>query len=727
MAGVLSGPGAMAPDAAAGAGAPPPADLPPLRDELVLERGPALRGGSPTWTLYDPSAHRFYRLGWVEFEVLSRWHLRRPAQIAARIREETTLEVEPEDVERVAAFLGSSELLRTGTVQATERFLARKASMRHGWFTTLLHNYLFIRIPLIRPDRALGALVPILSFVYTRAFLAVTVLAGLLGLYLALRQWDSFSASFPWFFSLEGAALAGAALLASKMLHELGHGLTAKRYGCRVPSMGVALLVMAPVLYTDTSGAWRLPERRKRLAIGFAGVAAECCLAAYALLAWSFLPEGLLRSVVFVWATTTWVLTILINMSPFMRFDGYYLFADLIDVPNLQDRSFALARHKLREVLFDLREPPPEVWSPQMRRTLLIYAFCTWIYRFALFLGIALLVYHMFFKVLGLFLFAVEVWWFLLRPVVREMGEWVKRRKGQKMNTRTLLTFSILGLILLALFIPWRTSVHAPALLAAQTRVRLYTEAPGRVAVLRVKVGDSVKEGQALMEFQSPDIAYKLEQAGRQVASLTAQIQAASQDPEFLSKAQLLAGDLNAARAALLAAETENARLTIRSPISGTVVEMAEPLGQGEWLKPNELVAIVADLSATRIDAYVDEADLDRIAVNAHATFIPANVAAPRVPAEVTAIDRTATRALADPELASVNGGPIATRQSQGQGQTEILVPELPVYRVTLTPEAHVTPDHTRSGTALIEGHAASIAGQTWRRVVSVLIRESGF
>lgn len=722
MAGILSPPGSSA-----GGGSPPPPELAPLRDEVVLEPGPALRGGAPSWTLYDPAANRFYRIGWLEFEVLSRWHLRRPVEIAARIAAETTLEAGPDDVERLAVFLASNELLRGGPEAATQRMLARKASMRHGWVTTLLHNYLFLRIPLVRPDRMLGHLVPILSFVYTRAFLVVTVLAALVGLHLALRQWDSFSASFPWFFSLEGAVVAGAALLASKMLHELGHGLTAKRFGCRVPSMGVALLVMAPILYTDTSAAWRLPERSKRIAIGLAGVAAECSLAAYALLAWSFLPEGVLRSVVFVWATTTWVLTLLINMSPFLRFDGYYLFADLIDVPNLQDRSFALARHKLREVLFDLGDPPPEDWSPQMRRVLLIYAFCTWVYRFSLFLGIALLVYHTFFKLLGIFLFAVEIWWFLLRPVVREVMEWVKRQRGRKMNARTLLSFLIVGVLLLALLTPWRTSVHGPALMVAQSRVRVFTEVPGAVAAIRVKVGDGVAQGQVLVELRSPDITYKLDQAARQVASLTAQIHAVSQDAEFQSKAQLLMRELDGARAALQAAQTENARLTLRSTISGTVVEIAEPLGEGEWLKPNELVAVVADLSTTRIDAYVDEADLDRIALHAEADFIPGDVAAPRVPAQVTSIERTATRALSDPELGSVNGGPIAVRQMPGPGQAEILVPELPVYRVALAPRGRVTSDHTQVGVALIEGRPASVAGQVWRRVVSVLIRESGF
>lgn len=703
--------------------APAASSYPPLRDELVLERGPTLRGGAPSWTLYDPVINRFYRIGWLEFEILCRWHLRAPAEIAGRIARETTLPATEADVEQFARFLMGANLLRAVGAEGTSRLMARKAAAKLGWFTWLLHHYLFIRIPLVRPDRALTAVLPWLGWVYSKTFLAVTVLAGVLGLYLALRQWDVFSSSLPWFFSLEGAALAGAALLASKLLHELGHGLTAKKFGCRVPSMGVALLVMAPVLYTDTSAAWRLRERGKRLAIGSAGVAAECALAAYALLMWSFLPEGLLRSVVFVWATTTWVLTLLINMSPFMRFDGYYLFSDLIDVPNLQDRSFALTRHRIREILFGLGEPPPEAWSWPMQRLLVAYAIATWVYRFVLFLGIAVLVYHMFFKVLGILLFAVEMWWFIARPIVRELMEWAKRRRGKPLNARTLVTFTVAGVIVAALLFPWRTAIHAPAIIAAETRVQMFAQVPGRVVEVRVKPGDRVTAGQVLMSFASPDIAYKRTQAQRKVESLTAQIAAAAQDAELRAKAQLLARDLQGAQAELAAAQVEQDRLVIRAPIAGTVVELAEPLGRGEWVKAGELVGVVADLSHTRIDAYVTEADLDRVTLNADAVFVPNDLTTARVAARVKVIDTTAVRTLSDPELASSNGGAIATRP----GPNETQIPELPVYRVTLTPTDAIAPRRIESGTAILEGRSASIAVQAWRRVVSVLVRESGF
>jgi putative peptide zinc metalloprotease protein len=703
--------------------APGPSAFLPLRDELVLEPAARLRGGAPSWTLYDPAANRFYRLGWFEFEVLCRWRMGDANEIAAQIARDTTLRPAAADVERFLYFLLNANLLRNPKPDGTRRLVERKTAGRQGWFAWLIHHYLFIRIPLLRPDRLLEALLPHVAWVYSYGFLAVAVLAGLSGLYLALRQWDTFKASFPWFFSLEGAALAAAALLMSKVLHELGHGLTAKRYGCRVPSMGVALLVLAPVLYTDTSAAWQLKKRRQRLAVGSAGVAAECCLAAYALLLWSFLPDGILRSIVFVWATTAWVLTVLINMSPFMRFDGYYLLSDLIDVPNLQERSFALARHKLRELLFDFGDPPPEPWSHEMRRLLLAYAFSTWVYRFFLFLGIALVVYHMFFKALGVLLFAVELWWFIGRPIVRELADWIQQRRTRPVNARTMATFATLAGILLVLVLPLRSSIHAPALLTAATQVELFSQTPGRVLAIHVKTGDGVGRGEPLIEFDSPDIQYKLEQARLRVESLNLQIRATAQDASLRSEARLLEEQIEGAKAELSAAQAERDRLTIRAPVSGKVVQLAEPLSPGEWVKAGESIGMIADISSTRIYAYVVEADLRRIELGAAATFIPADLALPRLTAHVGAIDGAAVENLSDAELASVHGGAIATRQ----GANSTLVPEISLYRLTLVPTEPTELQHVMSGTALVEGPPISIAAQIWGKVFGVLIRESGF
>jgi putative peptide zinc metalloprotease protein len=159
--------------------------------------------------------------------------------------------------------------------------------------------------------------------------------------------------------SLQGLLAYGVTLAGGEMLHELGHGITAKRYGCRVPTMGVAFLVLWPVAYTDTNEVWKLTRRDQRLKVAAAGITTELVIAVWALLAWLWLPDGWPKAMAFLLATTTWVSTVLINASPFMRFDGYFLLSDYLQMPNLHSRAFALARWDLRERLFALGEARP--------------------------------------------------------------------------------------------------------------------------------------------------------------------------------------------------------------------------------------------------------------------------------------------------------------------------------------------------------------------------------
>ena len=218
--------------------------------------------------------------------------------------------------------------------------------------------------------------------------------------------------------------------------------------------MGVAFLLLFPVLYTDVTDAWRLRKRRQRLLVDASGILAELTVAGLALFLWAFLPEGPTKSAAFFLATTSWVLSLAINLNPFMKFDGYYLASDISGVNNLQNRSFDLALWKMREILFGLGDPPPEHFPRRLARGLVIYAWATWIYRAILFIGIALLVYAWFFKLLGIILFLVEIAWFIVLPVKREVGIWWERRSEIMASRRGLITTGIAGLVLLGLAVP---------------------------------------------------------------------------------------------------------------------------------------------------------------------------------------------------------------------------------------------------------------------------------
>ena len=159
----------------------PPMRLMPLRDELTLHEGPRTGDGAPTWTLHDPIANRFYRIGWLEFEILSRWDMGDIEQIAADIAARTTIAATAAQVETFARFLVTCNLIQARGPDAVERFKRHVAATRKSPAMWLLKNYLFFRVPLVRPDRVLKAGLPMVDWVFTRWFLALVLVAALVG------------------------------------------------------------------------------------------------------------------------------------------------------------------------------------------------------------------------------------------------------------------------------------------------------------------------------------------------------------------------------------------------------------------------------------------------------------------------------------------------------------------------------------------------------------------
>ncbi|MCL6316899.1 HlyD family efflux transporter periplasmic adaptor subunit [Pectobacterium atrosepticum] len=706
-------------------GAMPAAGLSPLRDELILHAGPANRDGSPSWTLEDPLRGLYFRIGWAEMAMLSRWSMGNAAQIVAEVNQTSALTLYDSDVQYFNRFLQANSLTRVFGDEALAQFTRQVEQSRVSIWRKLLKNYLFFRIPLWHPDRFLGATLPWIAPLFSRTFLKLTLLVAVLGLFLAGRQWETFKHTFLHFFTLEGAALAGLTLCFTKILHEFGHAYTCKRFGARVATMGVAFLVMMPVLYTDTSGSWKLTRRRQRMAIGAAGMMTELVLAAWATLAWSFLPDGMLRSAAFMLATTTWIMTLAINLSPLMRFDGYFLLSDGLQVPNLQNRGFAIGRWQMREWLFGLGDTPPEHFPRWLQRTLVGYAFAVWIYRFFLFTGIAILVYHMAFKLLGMLLFAIEIGYFVVMPVVNEVREWSKRRKDYRMNRNMTTTLTVSAVVLLLLMIPWQRSVYAPALLRAEQQSSLYMPVPAMIQHINVQVGQPVRAGQALFTLSSDALAHERQQLERQISTLNWQSTFQVFNKEAVGDHQRVKQEHEAALQKLQVLQRQSEQLTVRAPIDGVVADMATPLETGEWMGQGEWLAVVTKPTGGLVEAFVSEKDWQRLSTGGKGTFYLQDVSRASLPLTIVEIASTATRDLnATPELASVYGGDIATL-SDSQRK---LHPEQVVYRVLLSlPADYRAQPQVLRGTVVMDGEAQSLLIRGWKVVSAVLIRELSF
>jgi putative peptide zinc metalloprotease protein len=710
------------PTAPAAPAAPAARPLPRLRDDLRLMEGPPNRHGAPTWTLYDPLANRYFRLGWLEFEMLARWGAGTARALVEALARETPIAASAEDVAGFARFLEANGLCRAQGEEASKRLLEQRQAGRKGWFMWLLKNYLFLRITLVRPDRFLAATLPLVSWMFSKAFLAAVLCVAGLGLWLVGREWDAFLSGLLGFATPQGAVLAGAVLMGVKVLHELGHGYAARRFGCRVPAMGCAFIVLLPVLWTDTTGAWRLTSRRKRLAIDGAGVTVELTLAAFASVAWAVLPPGPGRDMAHLLAGTAWITTLLVNLNPLMRFDGYYLFADALDEPNLQDRSFALGRWRLRELLFGFGDPPPEALPRPRRRLLVAYAWATWTYRFFLFLAIALVVYHLFFKLLGVFLFAVEIWWFILRPVGTELRAWAAQKRRLRPNRNTAATLALLGGLLAAFLVPWRGHVAAPALLQGSREAVLYAPVPGLLD-RAPEEGRRTEAGDAVAELRSPDLDLRIAAAERKVGHLGAQVAVGSVDAEARQRALVAWEELAAAAAELESLRADRAKLSVRAPLAGTVIDVPSHLAHGGWIAAGEPLGMVVGDGAS-VRAYVDEADLERIAAEGEAWFYPEHGLRPPLRLVLASLAPAALRSIDDVELASPHGGPLAA----SSGKDGRVVLHSPAYAATLVPDQPMeTPPQVVRGTVLIEAAPYSLAQALWRRVVGIAVRESGF
>lgn len=697
--------------------------LPPLREELALLPGPPLSDGQPSHTLHDPVRNLFFQIDWTSFEILCRWALGSPDAIARSVCDETTLQIGAPDVEGVVLFLQNHQLLQPAPGSAAE-FAQRLQHMKGSAGQWLLHNYLFFRLPLLKPDRWLTRWAAHLGFLYSRQFFMLTGTALLIGLVEVCRDWEGFVSTLVDTLTWSGMLRYGLTLVVVKTLHEFGHGFTAKRFGCRVPTMGVAFLVMWPVAYTDTNDVWKLTSRSQRLQVAAAGVVTELVIAVWATLAWALLPAGEMKSIAFLLATTTWLTTITINASPFMRFDGYFLLSDWLEIPNLHGRAFALARWDLRERLFDLQMPVPETFSARRHTGLILFAYATWIYRLVLFLGIATLVYAFFIKAVGILLFLVEMLWFVLAPFYRELQAWRGLWPLLRLRRRSRLTAALFACIVMLAFVPWPSRVSTSGLMRPAQQWTIYAPEHALVSSVDFAEGAHVKAGARLFQLDSPELRSRSNAIQAKRDQLNRQTGAGVFDAGQRMQWQSVLQERETVEAEWSLLQAEAARYAPAAPFDGVLRDLDPELRGGAWLSRHEVLGRLVNEDALQVVTYLNEDEVALVATGDTARFYADGLEGPFLPMVISRIDTDASQTLADPELSTLYGGSLQVREKKG-----LLYPERAVYRVTL--ESRTVPKSMLSqawrGKVVISGSWSVPAWHLARTALGVFWREAGF
>jgi putative peptide zinc metalloprotease protein len=676
--------------------------------------------------LHDPVRNLFFSLDWVGFAVASRLELGSTQAIIDHIKNESTLSIEAEGVNSVLRFLEHNELVNRRSIQSVAKLQARANAQKTSWWQALLHGYLFFRIPLLKPDPFLEQVLPKLQFLFGTAFLKLTFIVLALGIWGVVGKFDLFQSTLIDTFSFRGMLKYALALTGVKVLHELGHALVAKRCGCKVPTMGVAFLVMWPVAYTDVTESWKLRSNRKRLLISVAGILTELIIASWALLGWVLFPAGGFRDICFFLATTSISGTLAVNASPFMRFDGYYILCDFLGMPNLHARSFAYARWWLRKNLINISDLPPEVFPKETQRLLILFAFTTWLYRLVVFSGIAVLVYYYFFKALGIFLFGVEVWFFIAKPIWTELFEWFRNYKNTTMSNagrtpafvRWIISFGVI------LILPLDVTVDAQGMFQPIRTFKMIAPQAAQIIKLPAQDHSRITKGSQLFALHSPELDQRISLAQIHLRAMEQRLGVNAFDKNSVENSMVLAEQVKSAREDLNGLLAEKDRLNPVADFDGLIVDSEPDINLGDWLPKGLLLASLVDDTIFIVNCYVDGNELKRLEVGYSGYFIPDAPGLSDLKVEIVSIDKDAIKTLSEGALGSISGGQIVVRQQGKQ-----LIPERSIYRVQLK----VMGDPGIISTGSLRGRVVMFAwpqswgGQFAKELLAGVLREVGF
>lgn len=614
-----------------------------------------------------------FRLGYAEGELLYRLVTEpNPDAAAASLYTTTPLRPSPEEIagfitmlqKEGLAILPKEEVIQRET-QANSPSSEKTGAL--NIVSKILRGSVSFRIPLLRPDAFLNRTLPYVSWLWSPFLCWFYIIAGLTGLVQTLQEIELYFSTVSYLFTPQGSIAFFLCLALLKTGHEFAHAYATKTLGkdLHVRSMGILFIVFWPLLYTDTTDIWKIPDRRLRIRVSLAGILFELAVAGIALLLWSLLPDGIPRSLMFFLSGTSIVSSVFINLNPFMRFDGYYVLMDVWGIDNLRPRAFAMLRYAVRRLLFDWKGAAPEI-HPHAR-TMIVYGFLAVLYRIFIAFSIAVAVYYLFFPIMGLVVLAMEFWMFIIRPLLMETDGIIKNRKLIGSKRRLALTVISFMLLCALVTVPLPRFKRLPCLLLLKGTTKIEAASPGQLTTPLPPVGVTVTEGDLLTRISSDSLEYDAQNVRFDLDVVRTRIDALGSGGEEGAYRNWLMAEEKRLMAASDKLEEAIAQLEIRAPIAGRITDINEDIYEGAFVAGGTYLFTIAIPEAYELKAFVHEHLAGKMDIPGHgseADSIHATVRFPesKVPAlEATFREKSVFPAhyLPNVSLLDIAGGPI--------------------------------------------------------------------
>ena len=504
-----------------------------LRKRGDLEMTRQLYQGQAWFVVKDPISLHYFRFRPEEYALLEM--LDGQASLE-QLKERFEARFPPRriTVEELARFVAT--LHRSGLIigdrpgqgpQLFERRRQRKVKEWVAWVS----NVMSLRFRGIDPDRILDRLDPWAGWIFSPPAIAVGVGFAASALLLVLVNFDDFRSKLPefnQFFAAGNWLYLAIALGVTKVIHEFGHGLSCKHYGGECHEMGVMLLVFTPCLYCDVSDSWMLPSKWKRAAIGAAGMYVEVVLASLATYLWWNSNPGIFNQLCLDVMFVSSISTILFNANPLLRYDGYYILSDLLEIPNLRQKASTILSRMASKWCLGIKQPEDPFLPQRKLGWFALYAVASSVYMWFVTASIFLFVWNVFkpyrLETLGRILAAGALWGLVIRPLYGMIKFLrVPGRRDEVKAINVLGAGAVVGLVAAGVaLIPLPQRVWCPAELRPRGAETVYVSVTGRVERMLVKPDAVVTKGQELVVLSSPELDLEIsELEGRKATTET--------------------------------------------------------------------------------------------------------------------------------------------------------------------------------------------------------------
>ena len=629
-----------------------------------------------------------------------------------------------DDVIQLLYQLHAADVLQVDALPDLEEAMERQRRDRRGKLMRYFGNPMAVRIPLWDPQRFVDRSWPAVRWLFGP--LGAVLWLGAVGfaLLLVAQHWSELTDNLAdRVLALENLLWLTLTYPVVKFCHEMAHAYALKRGRGEVHEMGVMFLVFMPIPYVDASSAAAFRGKWQRIGVSAAGILAELFLAALAMLVWVAVEPGAVRAIAFNVMLIAGVSTILFNGNPLLRFDGYYMLMDYLEIPNLAQRSNKYLAYLVKRYAFGVEQAVSPGHQRGERGWMLFYAPVSWCYRLFVMLGIALFVASQYFFI-GVVLAIWSVGLMLVWPAAKALYFVVQNAELDRHRRRAVLgtfgTIATLALLALVVPVPHRTSTEGVIWVPQSAEVR--AGGGGFVQALLESPGASVAAGTPLVALYDIDLLTDLAVANARVEQL--RVKLAMERFADRLQGELIRRELELEEAELARVERRVSELTAVAGREGSwILPNARDL-EGRFFRQGELLGYVGtgDLNDVRVVVAQEHVDLVRHAtrrIQVKLADRPGENFVARLVREIPgASDEVPSRAL------TLEGGGRLAADPRDPGGLKTLARTFQ-FELELTPEAHAVNFGTRAYVRF-EHEPQPLAEQVWRRMRQVFLSRLG-